>query len=173
MSRPFLSRLPAIGIAGALAACSAGNASVPTPPPPPAVLAPVDSAPLPPAPTRVLSQADAARLLANTGVTLQWIDWNTRGSASVTQEGGVWRLRAAQAQAGGAGRLFLDGVVSEIGAGYFTFDGTIRIVDTPDAGRKCEARKTWHFAVTQNRPYYRLREFEWCDGLTDYVDIHF
>jgi len=121
----------------------------------------------------VLSQADAARLLGNTGVTLQWIDWNTRGSASVTQEDGVWHLRAAQAQAGGPGRLFLDGVVSEIGAGYFTFDGTIRIIDTPDLGRRCEARKTWHFAVTQNRPYYRLREFEWCDGLTDYVDVHF
>ena len=79
----------------------------------------------------------------------------------------------AQAQAGGPGRLWLDGDVTEIGADYFTFEGTIRISDTPDAGRACEKSKTWHFAVTQNRRYWRLREFEWCDGLTDYVDIYF
>ena len=63
--------------------------------------------------------------------------------------------------------------MTEIGADYFVFDGTIRIADTPDAGRRCEADKVWHFAVTQNRPYWRLREFEWCDGLTDYIDIYF
>ena len=82
-------------------------------------------------------------------------------------------LRAAQAQANGPGRLFLDGTVTEIGADYFVFDGTIRITETPDTGRKCEANKVWHFAVTQNRPYWRLREFEWCDDLTDYIDIYF
>ena len=49
----------------------------------------------------------------------------------------------------------------------------IRIADAPDPGRMCEATKSWHFAVTQNRRYYRLREFEWCDGLTDYIDIYF
>ncbi len=106
-------------------------------------------------------------------MTLQWIDWNTRGSIKVRRDGAIWRLSAAQAEAGGPGRLFLDGTIDEIGAGYFTFNGTIRIADTPDHGRRCEADKTWHFAVTQNRSYYRLREFEWCDGLTDYIDIHF
>lgn len=84
----------------------------------------------------------------------------------------MWTLRAAQAGSGG-GRLFLDGSILEIGEGFFTFRGTIRITDTPDAGRSCERDKTWHFAITQNRPYYRLREFGWCDGLTDYIDIYF
>lgn len=123
--------------------------------------------------TRIFSPTDARRLQHNKGVTLQWIDWNTRGTAKVTVENGVWRLRAAQAEAGGPGRLYLDGTISEIGKGYFTFAGTIRIADTPDGGRACEETKTWHFAVTQNRSYYRLREFEWCDGLTDYIDIYF
>lgn len=123
--------------------------------------------------TQVRSTADAQRLLRNKGITLQWIDWNTRGSAFVSREGPLWKLRAAQAQAGGAGRLFLDGVITEIGAGYFTFRGTIRITDTPDPGRSCEKTKDWHFAITQGRPYYRLREFEWCDGLTDYIDLYF
>lgn len=122
--------------------------------------------------TRIASQRDAARLVATKGATLQWIDWNTRGTVKVVR-GPVWRLTATQAQAGGPGRLFVDGTITEIGEGYFTLSGTIRITDTPDAGRKCEATKDWHFAVTQKRPYYRLREFEWCDGLTDYIDIHF
>lgn len=123
--------------------------------------------------TRILSKTDARRLLANKGVTLQWIDWNTRGSAFVDKDDGLWLLRAAQVEAGGPGRLFLEGRITEIGPGYFTFDGLIRIADTPDRGRICEKRKIWHFAITQHRPYYRLREFEWCDDLTDYIDIYF
>jgi hypothetical protein len=122
--------------------------------------------------TRISSARDAQRLLSSKGVTLQWIDWNTRGSVKIVR-GAPWRLTAAQAEAGGSGRLFMDGSVTEIGKGYFTFRGIIRISDTPDPGRKCEANKDWHFAITQNRSYYRLREFEWCDQLTDYVDIHF
>lgn len=125
--------------------------------------------------TKILSQIDADRLLANKGASLQWIDWErrARGLAVAKPEQGLWRLRAAQTAKDGRGRMILDGEILEIGAGYFTFRGTIRIADTPDPGRMCEATKTWHFAVTQNRKYYRLREFEWCDGLTDYVDIYF
>ncbi|MEZ5744890.1 MAG: hypothetical protein R3D89_14500 [Sphingomonadaceae bacterium] len=158
----------------ALAACSAETpppAPAPAPPPPPVSEAPEPS--YPGEETRVLSQVDAKRLLGNKGVTLQWIDWDTRGTAVVSQREGLWQLRGAQAEANGPGRLFLDGAILEIGEGYFTFRGTIRISDTPDRGRSCEFDKTWHFAVTQNRPYYRLREFEWCDYLTDYVDIYF
>lgn len=123
--------------------------------------------------TRILDTEMADKLRNNAGVTLQWIDWQTRGSVAVRTEGDRWLLSAAQASATGPGRLYLDGRIVEIGADYFLFDGTIRITDTPDQGRRCEARKQWRFAVTQNRPYWRLREFEWCDGLTDYIDIYF
>lgn len=126
-----------------------------------------------PQPTRVLDRAAGQRLLANKGLTLQWIDWNTRGHVSVQRIGGVWTLRGAQAEAGGPGRLLLDGTIGEIGRDYFTFRGKIRIADTPDRGRLCEQTKIWRFAITQRRKYYRLREFEWCDDLTDYIDIHF
>lgn len=124
--------------------------------------------------TRITSPTDARRLLRNKGLTLQWIDWDRarRGSVAVVR-GPLWSLRGSQAQRGGAGRVTLDGTITEIGRGFFTFRGTIRIADTPDPGRVCAKTKDWHFAVTQNRPYYRLREFEWCDGLTDYVDIYF
>lgn len=140
-----------------------------------------DSPPLPPPPepaypgeaTKILSQVDADRLLANKGVTLQWIDWDRRGIAVITPGNSLWSLRAAQNAREGKGRMILDGAILEVGEGYFTFRGRIRIADTPDPGRFCEADKTWHFAITQNRKYYRLREFEWCDGLTDYIDIYY
>jgi hypothetical protein len=165
-----------------LAACSASadtpppqDASVPPPEhvgPPPTVGDPAQPA-YPGEATKVLNQTDAQRLLANKGASLQWIDWDRRGSAVVTPGDALWNLRAAQSARQGKGRLILDGAILEIGEGYFTFRGTIRIADTPDPGRMCEASKTWHFAITQNRKYYRLREFEWCDGLTDYIDIYF
>ena len=124
-------------------------------------------------PTQVLAPSAAQRLLHNKGLTLQWIDWNTRGRTTVSRAGGVWTLRGAQSERGGPGRLELDGTISEIGSDYFIFEGRIRIAETPDKGRLCEQTKTWRFAITQRRKYYRLREFEWCDGLTDYVDVHF
>lgn len=123
--------------------------------------------------TRVLNESSASRLLANKGLTLQWINWDHRGAAIITRQNGVWKLHGRQAGANGPGLLALDGDITEIGANYFTFRGRISITDTPDVGRNCSAEKTWHFAITQNRGYYRLREFEWCDGLTDYIDIYF
>lgn len=123
--------------------------------------------------TRALDQTSAQRLLRNKGLTLQWIDWNTRGRATVSRAARLWTLVGSQAERRGPGRLVLDGTISEIGRDYFIFDGTIRIAETPDKGRLCEQTKTWRFAITQNRRFFRLREFEWCDGLTDYVDIYF
>ena len=123
--------------------------------------------------TIILDRAAADRLRAAKGITLQWIGWDRRGSLRVIEEDGVIRLIGAHHQADGPGRLALDGEVREIGADYFIFDGLISIADTPDSGRSCSANKQWRFAITQDRPYWRLREFEWCDGLTDYVDIYF
>lgn len=125
-----------------------------------------------PQPTRVLNRDAVERLLTNKGVTLQWISWSQRGTANARWQGDRLLLTAAQAKSG-AGRLYLDGQVTEIGSDHFVFRGTIRIEDAPDAGRRCELTKDWRFAVTQSRPYWRLREFEWCDGLTDYIDIYF
>lgn len=160
---------PIIAFPALLAACSA-----PLPEPPPALPVPPSSGAeiTRPTATRVLDEAAAQQLVGNKGITLQWLGWDQRGSANARWQGGVLLLTAAQARSGG-GRLYLDGFVEEIGRDYFKFRGTIRIEDTPDQGRRCEASKSWQFAVTQNRPYWRLREFEWCDRLTDYVDIYF
>jgi hypothetical protein len=129
----------------------------------------------PPEPTKVLSKVDAARLRALEGVTLQWISYNQpgRGAASVTvDEAGVWRLNGEQTGAGDAS-LVVEGFITEIGRDYFVLEGAVTIVNTPDEGRTCEGYGPWRFEVTQNRKYYRLRQFEWCDQLTDYVDFYF
>lgn len=164
-----MKRLLAAALIAGLAGCTTGEApppqSVSEPPPHHVGPEPID--------TVVHDSAAKARLLAADGVTLQWIGWNERGHVNVREDGGTIRLTGSQVAPDGPGRLFLDGEVREIGADYFVFDGTIRITDTPDPGRTCEADKLWHFAVTQGRPYWRLREFEWCDDLTDYVDVYF
>lgn len=124
-------------------------------------------------PTRILDPEMAENLKQNQGITLQWINWDQRGSAFVSDKDGAWTLRASQSEIGGPGSLFLDGRIVEIGSDYFLFDGVVQIRDTPDAARHCEKRDIWRFAVTQNRPYWRIRTFEWCDYLTDYIDIYF
>ncbi|TIX51083.1 hypothetical protein [Alteraurantiacibacter aquimixticola] len=116
----------------------------------------------------------ATMLRENSGVTLQWISWDERGPADVVvAEDGSWHLTASQFAPERPAAVLLDGKVTEVGADYFLFDGTITIMNTPDAGRFCQQDKVWRFAITQDRQYWRLREFEWCDYLTDYIDIYF
>ncbi len=131
----------------------------------------VEEAQIPAEPTRVLDAAAAERLFGNSGVTLQWIGWDERGRVWIAvDEAGNWWLTAEQQ---GNGSLKLEGRISEIGSDYFLFDGEVSISGAPDVDRYCEANKQWRFAITQNRQYWRLREFEWCDRLTDYIDIYF
>lgn len=126
-----------------------------------------------PLPTRVLSPPDLVRLAAPKGITLQWIDWNQRGEVRTLVDGdGVWRLVGSQTGPGDA-YVGVDGIITAISENAFMLSGTIRIENTPDAGRSCEATADWRFEITQNRRYYRLRQFEWCDDLTDYIDIYF
>ena len=120
-----------------------------------------------------LAEVTLDRLANNRGVTLQWISWDDRGAAFLRKGEDGYYLSGAQVDTVKPGALWLDGKITEAGPDWFTFEGLIRITHSPDVGRTCEASKKWHFAITQNRKYYRLREFEWCDGLTDYVDIYF
>lgn len=124
--------------------------------------------------SRIYDRPTLNRLVQNRGMSLQWISWDdSRGTVKVVWEGKRLRLTGSQRQIGGPGEIALDGYVTEVGVGYFTFEGEIHIADAPDQGRACKKDKSWHFAVTQQRRYFRLREFEWCDYLTDYIDIYF
>ena len=123
--------------------------------------------------TVVRDAAALNRLRRNSGITLQWISFESpaRGHVYVTERGGLVHLRGSQT--GNGGTLTLEGDVLSIDATSFTFRGTISIVDTPDRGRNCLRDGTYEFRVTQRRRYWRLQQMEACDGLTDYVDIYF
>lgn len=129
-----------------------------------------------PAGRTIVDDAGAlGRLRANSGITLQWIGFETprRGTLRASWANGLLHLAGGQRAAGDAGRLALDGDVVRIGARSFTFRGRILITDTPDAGRRCVRDGTFEFRATGQRRYWRLQQMEACDGLTDYVDIYF
>jgi hypothetical protein len=123
--------------------------------------------------TQVNDPAALARLRHNSGITLQWIGFETpqRGHVTVTERDGLVHLRGSQA--GGGGRLEIDGDVLSVDPRSFAFRVRIAIVDTPDPGRECIRDGEFEFRVTGTRRYWRLQQMEACDGLTDYVDIYF
>jgi hypothetical protein len=123
--------------------------------------------------TEIRDQAAIEMLRGNAGINLQWNYDSPRGDLEVTQVGNVVHLKGVQNAANGNGRLEIDGDVLSIGSTHFIFRGRISMIDTPDAGRKCIKDGDSEFAITQNRKYWWMREFEWCDGLTDYIDIYF
>lgn len=124
--------------------------------------------------TTVFDQSALDRLRNNSGLTLQWIGWEDRGTLTVTQPGRIVYLKGRQTGTPQRpGTLTLDGAVVAIDTDTFTFDGTIHIRNTPDPGRDCLREGPMTFAVTQNRKYWRLQDMTACGGLTDYVDIYF
>lgn len=137
----------------------------------------VPLAPSPAQPERTIVDDPAAlqRLRRNSGITLQWISFESprRGHVRVSERNGVVHLSGRHLQANGAGRLELDGDVVRIGARSFTFRGRIAIENAPDPDRECYRNGIYEFRITQNRRYWRLQQMTECDGLTDYVDIYF
>jgi hypothetical protein len=125
--------------------------------------------------TIVNDQAALQRLRRSSGITLQWISFETPGWGHVvaTMRGGLLHLSGSQTERGGPGRLTLDGDVLSVEPRSFTFKGRIVIAGAPDPGRNCVRDGTYEFRVTQRRRYWRLQDFEACDGLADYVDIYF
>ncbi|MGQ0660323.1 hypothetical protein [Sphingosinicella sp.] len=124
--------------------------------------------------TIVEDPAALQRLRRNSGITLQWITFESarRGHVRVTERHGRVHLSGRQTGRGGA-LVDLEGDVLAIGPRSFTFQGVIRIENTPDQGRECIRDGTYEFRITRNRRYWRLQQMTVCDGLTDYVDIYF
>jgi hypothetical protein len=124
--------------------------------------------------TIVEDRAALQRLRRNSGITLQWISFETarRGHVRVSERNGLVRLTGRQDGPNGAS-VRLDGEVLSIGSRSFTLQGRILIRNAPDQGRECVRDGTYEFRVTQNRRYWRLQQMTVCDGLTDYVDIYY
>ena len=110
------------------------------------------------------------RLRRNSGITLQWLSFESaqRGHVVAQMNGGLLHLNGAQNARGGPGRVTLDGDVLQINPRSFSFRGRIVITDAPDRGRNCVRDGIYEFRVATG-----LQNFEACDGLADYVDIYF
>jgi hypothetical protein len=105
-------------------------------------------------------------------LSLQWISWNYFGAANVTNNDGVYYLKGEQTQRDGTDFVKVDGVITEIGAKEFKFNGTITMqVSHINNG---ERTGDMTFKITGKRKYWRLQEMDNpCEGVTDYVDIYF
>jgi hypothetical protein len=114
-------------------------------------------------------------LLGKHLLSLQWISWDYFGSATVTNRKGVYHLKGRQRQRGGTDFVELDGVITEINAKDFKFDGKITMqISHINGGEACVREGEMTFAITGKRKYWRLQEMKSpCGETTDYVDIYF
>lgn len=132
--------------------------------------------------TVVHDQKALDRLLGTRGLTLQWIDWKTRGSLQATNENGLVHLKGEQRQpenpsnsASKEDFVEVDGIVTEIAAKEFTFQGRVTTrISYINGGVPCTRQGTYTFRIKGNRKYWRMYPFESpCDSAADYVDIYF
>jgi hypothetical protein len=125
--------------------------------------------------TDVNDQAAAKRLLGRHKISLQWISWDYFGAATVTNKGGVYRLKGEQKGRESSDLVSVDGVITQIDAKEFKFKGkVVTQVSHINGGKPCEREGEMTFRITGKRKYWRLMEMDNpCDGVTDYVDIYF
>lgn len=125
--------------------------------------------------TEVNDRAAAKRLLGRHKISLQWISWDYFGTATVTNKGGLYRLKGEQKGRGSTDIVSVDGVVTQIDAKEFKFDGkVITQVTHINGGKPCERTGEMTFRITGKRKYWRLQQIDNpCDGVADYVDIYF
>jgi hypothetical protein len=124
----------------------------------------------------VVNDAQArALLLGNHRFSLQWISWDYFGTASVTNRGGRLYLKGEQKSRKTNDYIRIDGIVTQVNAKNFVFNGTIITqVSHINNGEPCRREGEMTFKITGNRRYWRLAEMDNpCDGVTDYVDIFF
>lgn len=114
-------------------------------------------------------------LLGKHKFSLQWISWDYFGTATVTERGGVLYLKGEQRSRKGNDFVRIDGIITEVRAREFVFDGKIITqVASINNGEPCERSGEMLFRITGSRKYWRLQQMDNpCDDVTDYVDIFF
>ena len=114
-------------------------------------------------------------LLGRHKVSLQWISWDYFGTANITNKNGVIYLKGEQKQRKGTDYVKIDGVITEIDAKEFKFDGTIITqISHINNGEPCTRTGEMTFRITGKRKYWRMQEIDNpCDTAADYVDIYF
>jgi hypothetical protein len=114
-------------------------------------------------------------LLGKHKFSLQWVSWNYFGTATVTNKNGVLYLKGEQKSRKDSDFVRIDGVITEINAKDFKFDGTVTTqVSYINNGKPCERTGELTFKITGTRKYWRMQEMNNpCDEAADYVDIFF
>ena len=114
-------------------------------------------------------------LLGKHLLSLQWISWDYFGAATVTNKNGVFYLKGEQKERKGSDYVKVDGVITQIDAKEFKFDGTIITqISHINNGEPCTRTGEMTFAITGKRKYWRMQEIDNpCDTAADYVDIYF
>ncbi|ALM86152.1 hypothetical protein [Bordetella sp. N] len=121
--------------------------------------------------TIIQDQVAYERLMNNSGITVQWLWSAKRGHLKAQDVNDVVKLEGTQANH--EGTLKINGEVVAISKDRFRFRGTILILEAPDKGRHCERTGDFDFRISGQRKYWRLQQMEFCDRLTDYVDVYF
>ncbi|HEX8091257.1 MAG TPA: hypothetical protein VF762_20545 [Blastocatellia bacterium] len=125
--------------------------------------------------TVIKDKAAEVMLLGEHRLSLQWISWDYFGRATVAESNGALLLTGEQKARKGGDYLKIDGVITEVGAKEFKFDGTIVTkVEINNGGKPCERKGEMTFAIKGGRKYWRLQEMDNpCEEVVDYVDIFF
>lgn len=124
----------------------------------------------------VVKDAGAKRMLLGAHrLSLQWISWDYFGRAVVTEKNGALYLKGEQKARKGTDYLRVEGVITEVSAKEFKFDGVVDMrIEHINGGKPCKREGELTFAIKGNRRYWRMQEMDSpCDTATDYVDIFF
>jgi len=113
-------------------------------------------------------------LLGEHLLSLQWISWDRFGKAVVTEQNGVLSIKGEQKSEKNDDYVSIDGIVTKVGAGEFSFTGTIITkVYHINGGKPCKREGEMLFRMTGKRRYWRLVQMDNpCESVTDYVDIY-
>jgi hypothetical protein len=114
-------------------------------------------------------------LLGKHPLACQWISWDYFGTAEVSMDHGLLRLKGSQRSKDKKDYLTIDGVITEASQKEFSFYGTIVTkVSYLNEGQACVKTGEMTFVATGTRRYWRLKEMQNCDGVcVDYVDLFF
>src|SRR5262245_35868522 len=92
----------------------------------------------PPAKSEVRDARAKARLLGKHRLSLQWISWDYFGTVAVTEVNGLIKLSGEQKSRSNSDFVRIEGIVTTIDAGTFTFLGTItQRIGELNAGQPC------------------------------------
>ncbi len=128
-------------------------------------------------PTVVHNAHAKGLLLGAHRLTLQWIEGAKPGEANVTDADGSLQIKGEQHSLNGADYVRIDGVITQVDAKSFAFQGTILTqVAGINNGQLCKRDGTMNFRIAGARKFWRLQQMQnpcvpQGDTTTDYVDI--